>query len=541
MSDIPNSYEEAQKFIKKNSVNKRSSILKSLGISVLGGLIIFSVWLFYPIAAPNFAIRSMLPESTAISIEVHQPTELMKIINKSKYIQNLYSLPIWSTLEREYQLESHHTLRADSEAFITDLNKRANEIIGARNILAAAGGISFTKQGNPEYNSIVWLDNIAFLLLKVYSYFNTPSEYNGIKYHKIPINSQENLYITVSTTHPRAVLISTQLNNLNKFITPSKHPVKTEFSSRNDIIEVSLFPEKLPAGNLLYIKEAQRSDISIRWSINEITSEGKLNLKLPKPDQYCTKSANNQFTINNSRPSLSINLNLPDKTISENSNILLSDLANSSNPALKPLHDLTVLDQLNGNISLMISEPSAESDNVLNYTHFYFGMKNAQNAHKSLNSDINSIINSYRKSNDFGLRLLSSQLKFQTLPTASTLRLPLISEIIAEFSTKQDIPYAEIKVKALPSYQPQIEKSSNKFLTTQWRYSKLLSKSLNSTIPKSIKNKTILYLDKLHKIKVIDILNFLSSSDFFVLNFCVNFDTMHNTILTFSASNKLKK
>lgn len=542
MSDIPNSYEEAQKFIKKNSFNKRSSILKSLVISVLGILIIFCVWIFYPIPAPDFALRSLLPENTAISVEVHKPAKLIKIIDQNKYLQNLYTLPIWSTLEREYQLESPHTLMNESKAFMTDLKKRADEIIGVRNILAAAGGISFTEQGDPIYNSIVWLDNIAFLVLKVSSYFNAPSEYNGIKYYKIPLNSHENFYLTFSATHQRAVLISTQLKSLSQFITSSRHIVDTEFNNRSDIIELSLFPEKLPANNLLYIKETQKSNISIRWSLDEITSKGELNLNLPNPKQHIIKSDKSRIVLTNSQPSLTVNLNLPEKTISDTANILLTDLSNSSNSFLKPLTDknrLTILNQLNDNISLMISEPEAENTNILKYTHLYFQIINEQNAHKCLNSDISSIIDYYRKSDDLGLKILGSQLKLKTSPTASTLSLPLFPKIVAEFSTKQDIAYAEVKVKTLPSHKPIIERSSNQFLSTQWRYSKQLAGSLNNSLPASIKNQTILYIDKLHKIKVIDFINFLSSSNFFVLNFYINFDRMNNTTLTFTASNKL--
>ena len=542
MSDIPNSYEEAQKFIKKNSFNKRSSILKSLVISVLGILIIFCVWIFYPIPAPDFALRSLLPENTAISVEVHKPAKLIKIIDQNKYLQNLYTLPIWSTLEREYQLESPHTLLDDSKAFMTDLKKRADEIIGVRNILAAAGGISFTEQGDPIYNSIVWLDNIAFLVLKVSSYFNAPSKYNGIKYYKIPLNSHENFYLTFSATHQRAVLISTQLKSLSQFITSSRHIVDTEFNNRSDIIELSLFPEKLPANNLLYIKETQKSNISIRWSLDEITSKGELNLNLPNPKQYIIKSDKSRIVLTNSQPSLTVNLNLPEKTISDTANILLTDLSNSSNPFLKPLTDknrLTILNQLNDNISLMISEPESENTNFLEYTHLYFQIINEQNAHKCLNSDISSIIDYYRKSDDLGLKILGSQLKLKTSPTASTLSLPLFPKLVAEFSTKQDIAYAEVKVKTLPSHKPIIERSSNQFLSTQWRYSKQLAGSLNNTLPESIKNQAILYIDKLHKIKVIDFINFLSSSNFFVINFYINFDRMNITTLKFTASNKL--
>ena len=542
MSDIPNSYEEAQKLIKKNSYNKRSSILKSLVISVLGILIIFCVWIFYPIPAPDFAIRSLLPENTAISVEVHKPAKLIKLIDQNKYIHNLYTLPIWSTLEREYQLESPHTLLDDSKAFMADLKKRADDIIGVRNILAAAGGISFTEHEDPVYNSIVWLDNIAFLVLKVSSYFNAPSEYNGIKYYKIQLNSKENFYLTFSATHQRAVLISTQLKSLCQFITSSRHLVDTELNNRSDIIELSLFPEKLPANNLFYIKEAQKSEISIRWSIDEITSKGELNLNLPNAKQHIVKTEKNRLVLTNNQPSLSINLNLPVKTISDTANVLLSNLANTSNPFLKPLTNkkrLTILNQLNDNISLMISEPENENTNILKYTHLYFEVKNEQKAHKCLNSDISSIIDYYRKSDDLGLRILSSQLKLKTTPTASTLSLPLFPEIVAEFSTKQDIAYAEIKARALPSHKPKIEEQSNQILTTKWRYSQQLTGALNNSVPASIKNQTLLYYDKLHKIKVIDIINFLSSSNFFVLNFYANFDKMHYTTLTFNASSKL--
>ena len=208
---------------------------------------------------------------------------LLKTQQKNHYLDQISGIPVWSAFEREYSAEFlGKSLQNDIRNFIRELSKTADDLLGMRNIIAVTGGISYRKDNTPVYSAAVWLDNIGVLSARVSTYVKPPKTFKGLKYYKSALNSRESLYIALTPMLPRTVLFSTDLESLGNFqLTPDTR-TDNEFSTRDDIIEASVFPHNIPRNSSLNIPDITGGELKIRWSPTDITASGALTLaKVP--------------------------------------------------------------------------------------------------------------------------------------------------------------------------------------------------------------------------------------------------------------------
>ncbi len=528
MSNIPNSYEEAQKLVTSRKQRRGSGLIRALVISCLSIFIILLIWILYPLPAPDFAIRSMLPANTAISIETHKPTELLKAIKESNYIEHLASLPLWNSLERLHRASSDIPLKQTVDTVLTDLNTKATAIIGIRNILAVAGGISYSTEQIPTYNAIAWLDNTGFLALKISTLLNKSDTFKGIKYYKIPINSRENLFIAPAPAYQRAILISTRLEALADFQLPPATYLDTEFKKTETTIEISLFPAKLPQQDATAQHNIEEGCINIFWTLTGLESRGELTFK----DQDLSKlktadTAQRQLKLGNTAPSLCLNLSLPKSNLQQILQQAITDLSKNSPPLLQPIFtniDQILLEQLTGQAGFTLTQPSTATTNILQAAHLYLQLQNKQTTQQSFNQKLQKTIQKYRQSNNLAMQLLGTQLKTESNENTTTISLPpLLPTIAATFATVADIDYCELKLLQTAPYQPIAASSASPIFNTEWHYSQILSNSLVNSCPENLKHEVILNLGTHHQLLVTDILNFLTSSEFFTLSITPKF------------------
>ena len=124
MSDIPDSYEDLEEIIKNRKKKRRSSLVKTLLITVISIIALFVIWLLYPVSAPEYAMRDLLPEQTAVSAELHHPRDLLQHLQKTDYLRHTAELPIWSSFQREYAVEFRDkVLQNDIEEFIQETHR----------------------------------------------------------------------------------------------------------------------------------------------------------------------------------------------------------------------------------------------------------------------------------------------------------------------------------------------------------------------------------------------------------------------------------
>ena len=540
MSDIPDSYEDLEEIIKNRKKKRRSSLVKTLLITVISIIALFVIWLLYPVSAPEYAMRDLLPEQTAVSAELHHPRDLLQHLQKTDYLRHTAELPIWSSFQREYAVEFRDkVLQNDIEEFIQELTETADNLIGIRNILAAAGGISYPRQDRtPVYSAIVWLDNIGVLSTRLSTFFKPPKTYKGMKYYRLKINSHEVLYIALTPSLPRAVLFSTDLESIGNFRIDNNHSRKTKLTKHATAIEVSVSLRNIPQNNLLHNDQTLAGDLDIIWTPEEITASCSLLLPdfpiIPSNGTTLPKS----IQVSNSAPSLTLNIQLPPQAtaglypaiiqeLSRNRDTLSRLIAKNINPAL--------FAHLKNRLALLLTEPEKPDTLIFPYAHLYLETNKASNTKPALEKTLNSILSSCATSNDLSIRLLSSQIKLSSEADSSILYIPFIPEISATFNRIATTNYLELKLKSTPPYAPALTNQSTRVLTTNWSYSHKIAESIAYSIPDGLKNTPILYISRRHTILLNDIINFLSSTNFFSLSIDANYDNKSNTLFRFNA------
>ena len=531
MSKVPNSYEDAQEILKSKPSRRRSPILRTIIITTLSLSVVFLVWILYPLPAPKFAIRSMLPSHTAISIESHNPVTLWKALKKDNYLKRVQSKPIWTVLEREYQKNHKTTLSFDTSVMVKMLDEKTSSIIGLRNILAIAGGVSYTENGKENLHAILWLDNVGFLALKVALYTKPLEVYKNIRYFKVSVNSTQSLYIAPSPAYPRALLITTDLKSLTEFRIPPKKYLTTKFDKEEDIIEANIFPQYLPSDIGLNTPPITGGEINIVWSTSLATATGTVEFsKSIIPNSNTTKPTVSKFIIKNPAPSLTINLQLPNKTVSTETNNFIASIVETSDPLIKPL--LSNLDQnftkeLDDQVSLMLTEPTnKDSTSILDYARLYFGVKNNKSSQEILNADLKKLFLSYSSSSDPTLKLLSSQFNIESKDQVTSITVPMLPKVNAVFSKVGEESYIELKKSTLDDFKPEATniKDSLFNLSLSWNHSPTLAGSIANSIPRTLQTEAFAHFDTTNTVNLNDILKFLSSSKFFTLSFSANID-----------------
>ena len=542
MNDIPDSYEDIQAIIDSRKKKRRKTMLRSLLIAIISILALFLIWLFYPVSAPDYTLRALLPANTAFSVELRHPRALLKTQQKNHYLDQISGIPVWPAFEREYSAEFlGKSLQNDIRNFIRELSETADDLLGMRNIIAATGGISYRKDNTPVYSAAVWLDNIGVLSARVSTYVKPPKTFKGLKYYKSTLNSRESLYIALTPLLPRTVLFSTDLESLGNFqLTPDTR-TDNEFSTRDDIIEASVFPHNIPRNSSLNIPDITGGELKIRWSPTDITASGALTLaKVPLSLPLESNSPKN-IQLTSSNPSLALNLQLPQQTGKQALLLLLQTLRQNEDPFSKViLQDLdpAVFTQIKDRFALLLTEPQTPDSFILRHAHLYLQTGKTAPTQKALAKTLSSIITAGTKSSELSVRLLSSQLKIETAGKETILSLPFIPKVSATCERLAATNYAEIKLQNTPPYPPVLAESpvaNTAIIDTVWRYSPMLTGSIASSIPPEIQDLAIVHITQRHKILVKDLINFLASANFFSLCIQANFDNKNNTQLKLEA------
>lgn len=223
--------------------SKGISTGKMFLMGALSCLIVFLVWLFYPVKRPNFALRGMLPESTLISVEGHEPAGLLqRFVEAEGLIERFSALPLVAHLKGSAQLADSPESRQLQQG-IAQLSKAQSGITGLGSITALAFGAG-ELEGETFLAGVVGLDNIGILIVKIAGVFLGGVEEGGLQYSVVDIGQPNlpKLYFRIAPG-TRYVLLASSPAALKAFRTaqPGAHHSRfTGDSPSRTALEISI-------------------------------------------------------------------------------------------------------------------------------------------------------------------------------------------------------------------------------------------------------------------------------------------------------------
>lgn len=147
---------------------KKISMLKMTFFAVLAALAVFLVWAFYPVSAPEKALRGCLPEVCVATVEMHAPASLNSGLLQRDFGARLQKLPAYPLLARLF-MERGVDLESAGPDIGRQMRALDSAVCGLRNCVALAFGA--TLDAEPQIAMLFSVDNLGALLLHGYCLF----------------------------------------------------------------------------------------------------------------------------------------------------------------------------------------------------------------------------------------------------------------------------------------------------------------------------------------------------------------------------------
>lgn len=267
------------------SPSKGISTGKMILMGALSCLIVFVVWLFYPVKRPNIALRGMLPESTLVSVEGHDPAGLLQRFTQAEGLFDRFAaLPLVTHLMGSAQLADSPESRQLQEGF-AQLSKAKSGIIGLGSITALAFGAG-ELEGETFFAGVVGVDNIGILVVKVAGLFIGSVEEDGQRYSVVDVGQPNipKLYFRVAPG-TRYVLMASSAAALKAFRTeqPGAHHSRfTGDKPSRTAIELSVNGLPMLAGALPVVgNAAQDLQLKVDFFLDMGEVGGLVDVRIP--------------------------------------------------------------------------------------------------------------------------------------------------------------------------------------------------------------------------------------------------------------------
>ncbi len=544
MTDIPNSYEELEELIKQKKRKSRPSLIKTIFLPLISAICIFIIWILYPVSAPDFPLRSLLPAASAFSIELHDPQKIIRHLKKNNYIPQVEKLPVWRSLQREYKSATGGNLQHATAEIFQELNSKAEDFFGIRNIITMAVGISYNSQQQEILNGIIWLDNAGYLIFKAAAALSGAREtISGIRYYQLPLNTTETLYVSTHPKYPKAIIVSTDLLMLAKFSnTPDNYTASaSNTTAENILLRGSIFPAKIPGQNFFTDSAEFVNTLNFSWSDSRLTMAGKLKIA-EEPAKMLQFDNRKHLNINSKSPGFVLNLNLSDSATREAIEQALAQISRNSPPVIQPLinnFQPELLAELSGHLSLLINEPEKPDNYPAEKTHLYLEVKDSQSTHSLFLKELKKMKMAMQNSKDLTQMLISSQIRITDIKDSILLELPVLPAFTATFNQLENVPYSVLSPNSTAFPAP-ILTQTPPLASMQWRYSATLLAAADRFLPQQLKNEVIIQLNSRNKLLFSDLLNFLASTDFFSLCSMPDYDNIKDKRIFLQSELKLR-
>lgn len=445
------------------------SFTKTILISLLSVTVVFLVWLFYPIAAPNIPLRVFLPADCVVTIELHEPAKWQEKLRGQKLREQIKSGNLSNILgdvapEQIDEVEKY-------------LSAGSNSWFGLRNCTAFSLGVTADK----NVAAIFATDNIGAVIVKILSWFAPKTTINGIdcRYVKLPIGSDAKIYLS-AIAKTRYFIVSTSSDLLTKYRLSAPPKINSLFyDAQHSAAEITLrvtpmLLKMLPAELGHY---TNNGELFLWWNGNKIG--GNFSASLPNislPIKAAPAKAKNLLPAPN-ETGLFLNFAIAPEN--------LAALAKNSLSPIKTFlpHDHLLTRNLCGSFFAQIN-PSLTRKDFFSAVSLWWEIDDVANAQNNFVNTINTLVKP--KKADFFSALISAQLlNVNTNGEQTILQSPLSPEkLFINFSSAPQFNYACARLREpLPPMPTQFTTPST-ILAGQlaWRYTPLFREMLTAFV-----------------------------------------------------------
>ncbi len=327
-------------------VKKKSNKKKIIGTFLLtffSVIVVFVVWLFYPIDPPAYSLRGYLPESSAISLELHDLDGLGGELQRRELFAQLKQLPIWPEIVEIARKNKVADLEANYDKAVSETFRLLNESSLIHNRVKAIA-LSVLGIKGENFCAVLYLDNIGIIPFKLAYSLGPKSRVSNIDYVTIPLEKDlrflghDRLYLRLIPKSRIAVLSTIS----SAFINPSGKTREVETTYRSGKQKAVELDFNLPVRNVItpYLKNSGYEKFikvkSIKGSavclIDNFTLEAEVSFK-PGEKGRLEKTRCLALELG-ATPGLGISAALPDSKIK----YLAGEVAKAGNN-FKPLTD----------------------------------------------------------------------------------------------------------------------------------------------------------------------------------------------------------